>query len=177
VEDADLIARVLVDGDPHAFGELVKQYQSVVRGLLRKWLVTDDAQADDLAQLTFVKAHQKLAQFNGQSSFSTWLCQIAYREFLSWRRSAKRHLSLDEAPDESGVQHGDSLIDLRHDLKRAMKFLNEDERLTIVCCCQQGMTHEEASSVLDLPLGTVKTHLMRGKGKLRSAMADWRKKG
>jgi len=172
-----LIARVLVDGDQHAFGELVKRHQSMVRGLLRKWLVNDDAQADDLAQLTFVKAHAKLAQFNGQASYSTWLCQIAYREFLAWRRSAKWHAPLDDVPEKSVAQAGDALIDLRHDLRRAMKKLSEEERLAVACCCLQGMTHEEAASVLDWPLGTVKTHVLRGKEKLRPPMADWRRKG
>jgi RNA polymerase sigma factor (sigma-70 family) len=177
VEDADLIARVLVDSDRHAFGELVKRHQSVVRGLLRKWLVDDDAQADDLAQQTFVKAHAKLAQFNGQASYLTWLCQIAYREFLAWRRADRPHASLDEVPEESVAHAGDSLIDLRHDLKRAMKKLSEEEWIAVACCCLQGMTHEEAAAVLGWPLGTVKTHVLRGKEKLRPPMAEWRKKG
>jgi len=177
VEDTDLIASVLVDGDHHAFGELVKRHQSLVRGLLRKWLACDDAQADDLAQQTFVKAYEKLSQFHGQSTCATWLCQIAYREYLMWRRTEKAEVNLDDVPEESVARAGDSLIDLRHDLGRGLKKLSPDERTAVVCCCLHGMTHQEASDVLGWPLGTVKTHVLRGKESLRIQLADWGRKG
>ena len=61
--DADLVARVLVDDDQHAFGELVRRHQSSVRGLLRQLTRTDVALADDLAQQAFLRAYKNDPRF------------------------------------------------------------------------------------------------------------------
>ena len=60
---------------------------------------------------------------------------------------------------------------LRLDLNEALKFLHSAERAAIVLCCQNGLSHEEAAQVLDCPLGTVKTNILRGKEKLRRRLA------
>src|SRR5207245_5911027 len=65
--DADLIARVLVDDDQHAFGELVRRHQSSVRGLLRQLTRTDVSLADDLAQETFIRSYNQMRSFCGES--------------------------------------------------------------------------------------------------------------
>ena len=173
LEDADLIARALVNHDQHAFGELVKRHQSLVRNLLRKLLRGDDARADDLAQETFLKAHRNLHQFGQRARFSTWLCGIAYNEFRIWARGAREEASLDEAVYEPSVGHAQGTHDFRQDLNQAMKFLSLEERTAVVCCAMQGMSHSEAVEVLGWPLGTVKTHLLRGKEKLRNLLAEW----
>src|SRR5438093_11522729 len=85
--DADLVARVLVDDDQHAFGELVRRHQSAVRGLLRQLTRTDIALADDLAQETFIRAYKNIRSFRGEARFSTWLYRIAYNCF---REAARR---------------------------------------------------------------------------------------
>jgi RNA polymerase sigma-70 factor (ECF subfamily) len=173
LEDADLIARALVDGDTHAFGELVKRHQSLVRNLLRKLLRGDDARADDLAQETFLKAHRNLHQFGQRARFSTWLCGIAYNEFRIWARSAHEDASLDDTLYEPSIASGQRSHDFRQDLNGALKFLTLEERTAVVCCAMQGMSHAEAVEVLGWPLGTVKTHLLRGKEKLRNLLAEW----
>ena len=60
---------------------------------------------------------------------------------------------------------------LRMDLTEAMKGLNSNERAAVVLCCQNGLSHEEAAEVLDCPLGTVKTNVLRGREKLRKLLA------
>jgi RNA polymerase sigma-70 factor (ECF subfamily) len=171
--DTDLIARVVVDGDTHAFGELVKRHQSLVRNILRTWLRGDTARADDLAQETFLKAYRNLHQFGGQGQFSTWLYKIAYNEFRGWARSAREHENIDDIVHEPGEASAQGAHDFRHDLNRALRFLSLEERSAVVCCSMQGMTHQEASEVLGWPLGTVKTHLLRGKEVLRNKLAEW----
>jgi RNA polymerase sigma-70 factor (ECF subfamily) len=173
LEDADFIARVLVEGDPHAFGELVKRHQSFVRNLLRSWLRGDEARADDLAQETFLKAYRNLHQFGGQAKFSTWLYQIALNEFRAWARSAREHENIDDIVHEPSEASGQRTHDFRQDLNRAMHLLSLEERSAVVCCAMQGMTHQEAAEVLGWPLGTVKTHLLRGKEILRNRLAEW----
>jgi RNA polymerase sigma factor (sigma-70 family) len=173
LEDADLIARVLVESDNHAFGELVKRHQSSVRHFLRSWLRGDDARADDLAQETFLKAHRNLRQFSGQARFSTWLYKIAYNEFRAFIRSVKEHENIDDMEYEPSEASGQTSSDFRSDLNRAMRHLSLEERSAVVCCSMEGMTHQEAADVLGWPLGTVKTHLLRGKEILRTRLAEW----
>jgi RNA polymerase sigma-70 factor (ECF subfamily) len=175
LEDADLIARVLVRADDHAFGELVKRHQSLVRSLLRNWLRGDQARADDLAQETFLQAYRNLRQFSGQAKFSTWLYKIAYNEFRAWARSAREHENIDDIAHEPSEDSAQVSDDFRQDLKRALQHLSLEERTAVVCCAMQGMTHQEASEVLGWPLGTVKTHVLRGKEILRNLLAEWSK--
>ncbi len=172
-DDAALIARVLVEGDTHAFGELVKQNQSFVRNLLRTWLRGDNSRADDLAQETFLKAYRNLHQFGGQGKFSTWLYKIAYNEFRAWARSAREHENIDDIAYEPSEDSTHATHDFQQDLHRAMRHLSLDERTAVVCCAMNGMTHQEAADVLGWPLGTVKTHLLRGKEILRNKLAEW----
>jgi RNA polymerase sigma factor (sigma-70 family) len=167
--DADLIARVLLREDQNAFGELVRRYQSPVRGFLIKMTGGDNHLADDLAQEAFVKVWKKLGSFRGEGKFSTWLFGIAHNE---WRMSVRgrKEIALEdladpppeaESPDCAAASH------LRLDLAEAMKVLTAAERATIILCCQNGLSHEEASQVMNCPLGTVKTNVLRGKEKLR----------
>ena len=167
--DTDLIARVLSREDQHAFGELVRRYQSPVRGFLARLAKGDAHLADDLAQETFVKAWRKLHTYRGSARFSTWLFGIAYNEFRTVARQRKE-LALEDVEEpaaESEKPKADSRGDLRLDLTEALKELSFSEGAAIALCCQNGLTHEEAAEVLDCPLGTVKTHVLRGKEKLR----------
>jgi RNA polymerase sigma factor (sigma-70 family) len=168
--DADLIARALLYEDQNAFGELVRRYQSPVRGFLMKMTGGDVHQSDDLAQEAFVKAWKKLGSFRSEGKFSTWLFGIAHNE---WRMSlrGRKELALEdlaenpaadaEQPDNAAASR------LRLDLAEAMKKLTPAERAAIVLCCQNGLSHDEAARALDCPLGTVKTNVLRGKEKLR----------
>src|ERR1043166_8284441 len=89
VSDAQLIARVLVQDDRHAFGELVRRYQSAVRATLRKLTGGNQALAEDLAQETFLLAYRNLRSFRQEARFSTWLYRIAYNAFLAAARTTK----------------------------------------------------------------------------------------
>ena len=173
LDDADLVARVLLDDDHHAFAELVRNHQSSVRGLLRQLVRTDVTLADDLAQETFVRAYKNLRSFRGEARFSTWLYRIAYNCFREEARKRKELVGIDEAQLES--EHDPQTTDpaLRHDLVQALDALPLHERSAVVLCCQNGLSHDEAARVLDIPLGTVKTNVLRGREKLKRALAAW----
>jgi RNA polymerase sigma-70 factor (ECF subfamily) len=166
--DADLIARVLAHEDHNAFGELVRRNQSPVRAFLTRMTRGDVHLADDLAQETFLKAWQKLQTFRGGAKFSTWLFGIAVNEFRGAARKRKELLleEMDAVPPEPEPSAADDSA-LRLDLTAALKRLNSEERAAIVLCCQNGLSHDEAAQVLDCPLGTVKTNILRGKEKLK----------
>lgn len=185
VSDAQLIARALVAGDRHAFAELVKRHQSSVRACLRKLTAGNHALADDLAQDTFVLAWRNLATFRQEAKFSTWLYRIATNCWLADARKRKEELlgdRADEIADEAAdaMPHVDDMhadhargTSLRVDLERAMAVLSDAERAAIVQCYHNDLSHEEAAYVLGCPVGTVKTHVLRGKLKLKAALSAY----
>jgi RNA polymerase sigma-70 factor (ECF subfamily) len=169
VTDAELILRVRLDGDPNAFAELVKRYQSSVRSFIRKMTRGDAHLADDIAQDTFLRAWQKLDTCRQEAKFLTWLLTIAYNQFRSHLRRRKETCceDIEEIAREPRGSPEKLAEDLRMDLEQAMKLLSDGERAAIGLCCQQGLTHEEAARILNCPLGTVKTNILRGREKLR----------
>lgn len=181
VSDAQLIARVLVQDDRHAFGELVRRHQSTVRACLRKLTSGNAALADDLAQETFLLAYRNLKSFRQESKFSTWLYRIAYNAFLADARRIKEsqlpedaELEAEAAEDGSGdARPVARAATLKVDLERAMAKLSEQERAAIIQCYHNDLSHEEAAFVLGCPVGTVKTHVLRAKQKLKLALAAW----
>ena len=173
-DDAELISRTLVEGDPRAFDQLVLRYQSPVRSLLRRLTGGNEALADDLAQEAFLIAWRKLGSFRNEARFSTWLYQIAYRTFLAHARSRHDHEPLDDNSNSGSVDSTARGSDFQHDLEIAMLKLSESERAVVTLCLGSGLTHDETANVLQLPIGTVKTHLLRGREKLRKLLAEWK---
>ncbi len=184
VTDAQLIARVVVHDDRHAFSELVRRYQSTVRATLRRLTAGNFALADDLAQETFMLAYRNLKSFRHEAKFTTWLYRIATNAFLADARKRKE-ISLGDSDDglpddgDDTVVSGDASTDhtraatLRLDMERALGILSVGERAAIVQCYHNDLSHEEAAFVLDCPVGTVKTHILRAKKKLRTRLAAW----
>ncbi len=183
VSDAQLIARTLVQDDRHAFGELVRRHQSAVRASLRRLTSGNHALADDLAQETFLLAYRNLKSFRQEAKFSTWLYRIAYNVFLADMRKTKElQLPDDEdlddvAADEDTVTPIARTAALSVDLQRAMAVLSDAERAAIVQCYHNDLSHEEAAFVLGCPVGTVKTHILRAKQKLKARLGAWAPEG
>ncbi|MGF1509926.1 MAG: RNA polymerase sigma factor [Myxococcota bacterium] len=164
--DAALIARVVATDDRHAFRTLVRRHQGTVRALLRRLTAGDDALADDLAQDTFLKAYRSLRGYRAQAKFSSWLYRIAYTTFISHRRTAKKApLSLEDHVPSNPPQQDDTGAQL--DLHRAMGSLRPEERAALALTYAQELTQTEAAEILGWPVGTLKTHVLRGKDKLR----------
>jgi RNA polymerase sigma-70 factor (ECF subfamily) len=170
VSDEELVARAITARDPAAFGELVRRHQSRVRNWLRQ-LTRNAAIADDIAQETFIKAWDKLNTFGGQGRFAAWLMKIAYTEFLMSHRKAKGAQRLADAVEAATAE--DPIYDPSGeqaavaDLERMLAILADDERTVMVLCYAQGLSHGEASEVTGIPVGTVKSHISRGKEKIR----------
>ncbi len=169
-----LIQRVVKRGDQHAYSQLVRQYQSQVRQSLRQWCKGDHALADDLAQETFIKAYRALQSFRGDSKFSTWLYRIAYNVMVSYFRKHKP--MADESAIESEQQHLSQdmqAVDAKRDIQAAMAQLSEDQQRSIHLCLERGFSHQEAADIMNIPLGTVKTNVLRGKQRLQSLLSSW----
>lgn len=168
MEDISSAVARAVSGDDVAFGALVRKFQGKVRSFLMRMTRGNHALADDLAQETFLEAWRKLAQFRGEGTFQSWLYRIAYTRFLmEVRKRRPEGAELDDdlpAPDSSGAS------DARLDLERAMQRLSAAERATLTLCYAMEFSNTEAAEVLDMPLGTVKSHVLRGREKLQAIL-------
>ena len=131
------------------------------------------ALADDLAQEAFLKAYKNIRNFRGEARFSTWLYRIAYNCFREDARRRKELVGIDET--QLAAEQDPQSVDpaLRHDLMHALSNLPLHERTAVLLCCQNGLSHDEASRVLEIPLGTVKTNVLRGREKLKKMLAMW----
>lgn len=168
--DEELVARAVAVGDQAAYSELVRRHQSKLRAWLRQ-LTRNAAHADDLAQEAFIKAWQKLHTFTGQGKFAAWLMKIAYTEFLMAYRSNRRDQRLATAVEAEitgpPVHDPSGAESVATDLQRMLQVLSEEERVVMVLCYAQGLSHGEASEITGLPVGTIKSHIHRGKEKIR----------
>ena len=170
-EDHQLVARVVSGEDTDAFGELVRRHQSHVRNFLRK-LTGDYALADDLAQDTFMHAWDKLQTYSGKGTFIGWLLKVAYTTFLQSRRKSKRYAEiLEEVGHVADVEERKSTLPVEEagDLDRFLAVLTEEERAIMVMSYACGLSHREISDATDMPVGTVKSVIFRGKEKIRTS--------
>jgi RNA polymerase sigma factor (sigma-70 family) len=157
-------------GERRAFGELVRRHGSAVRGVLRR-MGAQGAEADDVAQDAFLTAFERIAEFRGEGTFAAWVKKIAARLYLRRLQRDRRlgAMTAEAIEDEADIAHGDA--DATIDLEEALKVLSATERLCVTMCFGAGLSHTEAAEALNLPLGTVKSHVKRGLEKLRTRLA------
>jgi len=170
-EDNQLVARVVSAQDTQAFGELVRRHQSQVRNFLRK-LSGDITLADDLSQDCFMHAWDKLQTFSGRGSFIGWLLKVAYTTFLQSKRKSKRYAEiLEEAGHATEIEgrHYSVQTDEVGDLEKLLAVLTDEERAIMVMSYACGLSHREISDATNLPVGTVKSVIFRGKQKIRTS--------
>jgi RNA polymerase sigma-70 factor (ECF subfamily) len=171
--DADLIARVLVFDDRHAFSDLARRHQAALRGFLRNLTRGNWALADDLAQESLIEAYRSLSRFRGGSAFSTWLLGIAYNRFRNHsRRWQNEPEVLELSPEETPAEPATS-ADIGQDLAAALSKLRPEEQAALQFCYRDGLSHDEAARLMGCPLGTLKTHILRAKTRLRSFLGPY----
>lgn len=161
------LAALAASGDAAAYGLLVRRHQSRLRGFLRRLTRGDAALADDLAQESLFEAWRKLAQFAGPAarngSFIGWLLAIAWSRYLMTARKRK----LEPLDDADNVPFVTGDPNARLDLEKAMARLSLPERGALTLCLALEFSHAETAEMMGLPLGTVKSHIARGRDKLR----------
>jgi RNA polymerase sigma-70 factor (ECF subfamily) len=168
-DEARLIAAARA-GDSGAFAELVARHQQALRGFLRRY-VGYWGDADDLAQEAFVTAWSRLDRFEGRSSFRTWVCGIGYRIARDAKRAHGRAQAREaEWLEAQSEDNQPSPPEDRIALADAMAALPQDQRAAVALCMGEGFSHAEAAEILRLPLGTVKSHVTRGRERLLQAL-------
>lgn len=178
--DVALVAAV-VAGDRQAFSALVERHQARILALLER-LTGCREQARDLAQETFVSAYRKLATFEQRSAFATWLYRIACNHAAAAGRR-RRPVAMLDAADSTGqtlvepvarlapVSAGLEQEELARHVAAALDRLDARYREVVVLADMQEAGYEEIAEALDIPLGTVRSRLHRGRMELRRLLA------
>jgi RNA polymerase sigma-70 factor, ECF subfamily len=162
--DLSLIAMVVLNNDHRAYGKLVTKYQSDVRSLLIKLTNGDKSLADDLAQDVFIRAYKYLKSYKATANFSTWLYRISYNVFIDNCRSKKQTFDIG---DYDFIPEVNEDVNSTIDLQNALNVLKQNEKVIILLHYEKGFSHSEIAKILQVPLGTVKTKILRAKEKLK----------
>ncbi len=174
-----VLARRVGAGDRHAAALLVERYHEPVRRFLMRLTGKVDV-ADDLAQETFVRVLRHADRYDEKYPMRTWLLTIARRLSINHgRREAKaRGVTPTEHLPGRGLSpaelagEADERQLMRRRLEQAMGRLTEPQRHALLLFHQQGLSVQEAAEIMDVPVGTVKSHLHRARAALRQIMSE-----
>jgi RNA polymerase sigma factor (sigma-70 family) len=172
--DHSALVALAKSGDKAAFSELVQRYQSSLRSLLRR-LSGDAELATDLSQQAFLSAWISLSDLNELGAFPVWLRAVAvnvWRKHCRHKNPLRNADDIDEAGESVLSALGDSVGE-GMDLDRALSLLSADVRLCIVLCYHEGMSHRLITEATSIPLGTVKSHILRGSKILREFLSAY----
>ena len=160
VSDTMLVGKAAL-GDRRAFDALVSRHALPLRRYLLR-LTGDPPLADDLAQETFIKAYCHIGTFGGLAGFRTWLFRIGYNAFCSYRRGEHEAAELDDSlPADEGTDP-----DTVYDVQAALARLRTEERSALLLYYMEDFPVAKVAVIMHLPVGTVKSHLKRGRDKL-----------
>ena len=165
----DPLIRRARDGSNDAFSRLVAEHQQAVRAFVRR-LATTPNDADDLAQEAFVTAWVSLHKLRDGVSFRTFVCGIAYRKALNDRRRFNRSGNRETAWFGLQEQSRASTVDAKLTVQAALASLPLDQRAVVSLCVAADYSHAEAADILGLPLGTIKSHILKGRAKLNALL-------
>ena len=159
-------------GSTSHFAKLVASHQQAVRTFLCR-LCGNAAEADDLAQEVFITSWQRLDRFLDDGNFRHWLFGIAYRHYLANQRSLLRRLLRNRIALEAkeDVTSGEDHAAL--DLRMALAELPPEQRAVAALCLAADWSHTEAAQALQLPLGTVKSHIQRVRLLLQDRLSSY----
>jgi len=183
-EDAALV-RAAQKGDTDAFEELVARHRDKIYARAFSMMRNED-EAIDLSQEAWVKGWQRLAQFQGDSSFATWITRIVINLCLDELRKQKRRRteSIEEMDEESGgVERQMPVIttnpterlergELRQRIDRALEQMSHEHRTVLVLHEFEEMEYKEIAKAMGCSIGTVMSRLFYARRKLAALLAD-----
>ncbi len=169
-----------------AFDDIVRRYQDRLFNFCLRY-TGNPADAEEIVQETFLKAYRALKRFRGDSKFSTWLFQISKnlcinRFHRKRRRMENRHVSIQETNDDQSPVYQlesddpspqDNVLqnELNEQLAQAISELDSHYRAALVLRDVEGLDYSEISSILKVPVGTVKSRIHRGRTELQKILA------
>lgn len=176
--DAALI-KAYLSGDFTAFETLYRRYRKPLYTYLNTMTRSNYAFADDVFQLTWVKASKKLNSFDTEKNFFAWLCRIAHNCFVDAcrkeeRESAKRQDVIADTYDEASVPY--TVIE-QSELKNAIREAAEqlpDEQAEVFVLRQQGLGFKEIAQVQSVTINTALARMQYAMKKMKSLLKEWR---
>lgn len=182
MDDAELV-NAAAAGDRDAFDELVRRHQGPIVNLARA-MTGGAADAEDLAQETFIRAWKSLGQFRRESTFRTWLHAVALNVIRTHRgRLARLRRVFLSAPSEPGADpldrasiddRIDDALAIRQGIDRALAQLPDELRGALVLRDVQGLEYREIAEALGIPIGTVESRIFRARQRLRPLLEHLR---
>ena len=166
-DERQLIARIL-DGHAEDFGYFLERYSQEAFAIVVR-LVPQLEDAEELVQDAFVRAFNRLETFEGRSSFSTWICRIAYTTAVSWLRKRRiKYLSIDDQPKLTDTEVDEALDDESRieELRRAISLLKPDEQTLITLYYYDNRPLNDIAYILDAEPNVLATRLHRIRRKL-----------
>jgi RNA polymerase sigma-70 factor (ECF subfamily) len=171
--DEDLVVRVK-NGEASAYEALVRKHQTMIHALTYR-MTGSVADAEDLAQETFIRAYHQIDSFSGAAKFGTWLYGIAVHACLNWRRDeARRYRAQANCAEEALVHHVNGAVtgnEMAQQVQAALVKLPVKQRAAIVLTMYDGLNHAEAAKVLKCSETTVSWRVFAAKRKLKSLLA------
>jgi RNA polymerase sigma-70 factor (ECF subfamily) len=177
VDDTELVQRAQ-RGDEFAFEQLVRRHQRYVFNVAYR-VLNDYAEAEDITQEAFVRAWRGLPGFRGQARFTTWIYRIVHNLCLNRLPGLRRELLRTEPLEEALAAPAPSqaeLVEVRERvafLHAQLDQLPEKYRLVLTLRYLQHLSYDEIAAALDLPVGTVKTHIHRARRLLVEQSRQW----
>ncbi len=175
-EDVELLNRYL-EGDVAAFDELVRAHEDRVFGICLR-MMRDREAALDAVQETFITVFRKADRYEAKSAFSTWLYRVTVNTCYDQLRKAKRRRTeaMPELSDPADPHSGDELraVELRPEIEKALQKVPIDFRSAVVLVDLQGLALEQTAQILDIPIGTVKSRVFRGRKILAESLGNLR---
>jgi RNA polymerase sigma-70 factor (ECF subfamily) len=168
-DERELVARCQ-RGDDSAFAELVDRYKNLVYAMIYR-MMSDRTQVEDLAQDVFLKVHRGLPYFRGEARLSTWIYRIVANVCVQARSGRRPMASSADVSEPVSADGAFADLELRDRIEKAMAKLPENYRFLIAAHYLKGIQYEALAEALNIPLGTVKTHLFRAKRQLRELMS------
>lgn len=171
MDEQRLIARIL-DGHESDYGYFLERYGGEVFAIVSR-LVPNREDAEELTQDAFVRAYRRLETFSCRSSFSTWVCRIAYTSTISWLRKKRiKYLSIEDKPNLSDKEVDEVLDDESRldELRSAIALLKPDEQMLLELYYFESRPMADIAYILDVDPGTIATRLHRIRRKLYSLM-------
>ena len=173
--DDDLVLQCQ-NGSPAAFETLVRKYQHMVHALTYR-MTGSAADAEDLAQETFIRAYEQIGSFAGRARFATWLYSIAVHACLNWRRDEARRLRAtancaeEVFAEQRAANHSPAENELALRAQAALMALPAKQRAAIVLTIYEGLSHAEAAAILRCSETTVSWRVFAAKRKLKQLLS------
>lgn len=181
--EKELISK-LKNGDRDAFNILIEAYQQKVINLAYTMLSSQE-DAYDAAQETFIRIYKNIGEFKGASSLSTWIyriCTNICNDMLRKRSRVKGIISLDSDEDENPInrladdsptpEQAAEQNERTVAVRRAIEQLSPEYREVLVLCDIEGLSYDEISSVINCPVGTIKSRLNRARANLKKILSQ-----